>query len=78
MIYPGDKKDRANISYKIKEGSVRHILLTSIQYIIQFNAIIGQVNQVNSIDFLDLNTAMAFENIQEIATKRKSQPKFQF
>jgi len=70
LLYPGDKRDRPTISYKIEEGSVRHILKTSIQYIIGFNAIIGQVNQVQNIDFLDLGTAKAFENIQDIATKR--------
>lgn len=70
LLYPGDKRDRPNISYKIEEGSVKHILKTSIQYIIGFNAIIGQVNQVQNIDFLDLGTVKAFENIQDIATKR--------
>ena len=70
LLYPGDKKDRPTISYKIEEGSVKHILKTSIQYIIGFNAIIGQLNQVQNIDFLDLSTAVAFENIQDIAAKR--------
>jgi hypothetical protein len=70
MLYPGDKKDRPTISYKIEEGSVKHIFKTSIQYIIGFNAIIGQVNQIQNIDFLDLSTARAFENIQDIAIKR--------
>ncbi len=70
LLYPGDKRDRPNISYKIEEGSVKHILKTSIQYIIGFNAIIGQVNHVQNIDFLDLNTARAFENIQDIALKK--------
>lgn len=70
LLYPGDKRERPNISYKIEEGSVKHILKTSIQYIIGFNAIIGQVSQVQNIDFLDLNTARAFENIQDIAAKR--------
>lgn len=70
LLYSGDKKDRPNISYKIEEGSVRHIFKTSIQYIIGFNAIIGQISQVQNIDFLDLGTAKAFENIQGIATKR--------
>ncbi len=70
LLYPGDKRDRPNISYRIEEGSVKHILKTSIQYIIGFNAIIGQVNQVQNIDFLDLNTARAFENIQDIAAER--------
>lgn len=70
LLFPGDKKDRPTISYKMEEGSVKHLLKTSIQYIIGFNAIIGQVNQVQNIDFLDLHTAKAFENIQDVATKR--------
>ena len=70
LLYPGDKKERPNISYKIEEGSVKHVFKTSIQYIIGFNAIIGQINQVENIDFLDINTARAFENIQDIAAKR--------
>ena len=70
LLYPGDKKDRPLISYNIEQGSVRHILKTSIQYIIGFNAIIGQIGVVNNIDFLDLPTAKAFENIQDIASKK--------
>lgn len=70
LFYSGEKKDRPNISYKIEEGSVKHIFKTSIQYIIGFNAIIGQITTVQNIDFLDLSTAKAFENIQDIATKR--------
>jgi hypothetical protein len=70
LLYPGDKKDRPAITYKIEEGSVKHILKTSIQYIIGFNAVIGQVNQVQNIDFLDLSTAKALESIQDIAAKK--------
>ncbi len=70
LLHPGDKKDRQLISYRIEEGSVKHVFKTSIQYIIGFNAIIGQVNLVQNIDFLDLSTSKAFENIQEIASKR--------
>jgi len=70
LLFPGDKKERPAITYRIEEGSVKHILKTSIQYIIGFNAVIGQINQMQSIDFLDLATARAFENIQETATKK--------
>ncbi len=70
LLFPGDKRDRPIISYKIEEGSVKHIFKTSIQFIIGFNAIIGQVNQNQSIDFLDLQTAKAIENIQDIASKK--------
>lgn len=70
LLYSGDKKDRPTISYRIEEGSVKHIFKTSMQYIIGFNAIIGQVNQSQNIDFLDSSTAKAFENIQNTATKK--------
>lgn len=70
LLFPSDKKDRPTISYKIEEGSVRHIIKTSVQYIIGFNAIIGQINEVKNIDFLDLGTARAFENIQSVASKK--------
>lgn len=70
LLYPVDKKDRPVISYNIEQGSVRHIFKTSLQYIIGFNAIIGQVSQAKSIDFLDLPTAKAFENIQRIAKSK--------
>lgn len=70
LLYTGEKKDRPNIAYKIEEGSVKHIFKTSIQFIIGFNAIIGQIQQSQNIDFLELPTAKAFENIQEIAAKK--------
>jgi len=70
LLFPSDKKDRPTISYKIEDGSVRHIIKTSVQFIIGFNAIIGQVNEVQNIDFLELGSARAFENIQDIASKK--------
>ena len=70
LLYSGDKKDRPTISYNIEAGSVKHIFKTSMQFIIGFNAVIGQVNQTQSIDFLDVKTAKAFEHIQNIAIKK--------
>lgn len=69
LLFPHDKKERPTISYRIERGSVRHIFKTSIQYIIGFNAVIGQVGQTNNIDFLDLPSARAIENIQAAASK---------
>lgn len=71
LLFPVDKKDRPTISYKIEEGSVKHLLKTSLQYILGFNAIIGQINDSGNIDFLEHKTARAFENIQETAKKRE-------
>ena len=70
LLFPHEKKERPVISYKIEEGSVKHILKTSIQYIIGFNAILGQITENKSIDFLDLPTARAIEEFQNIAMKK--------
>ena len=70
LLYTGDKKERPIISYNIEKGSVKHIFKTSIQFIIGFNAIIGQVDNSKDINFLELSTAKAFENIQDIAIKK--------
>ncbi len=70
LLVSGDKKDRPVISYQLENGSVRHIFKTSLQFIIGFNAVLGQIASEDSIDFLDLPTARAFENFQETA-KRK-------
>lgn len=69
LLFPYNKKARPILSYKIEEGSVRHIFKTSAQFIIGFNAILGQINSVQNIDFLDQPTAKAIENFQEQALK---------
>ena len=70
LLYFGDKKERPTIGYRIEDGSVKHIFKTSIQFVIGFNALIGQVSHAQNIDFLNVGTAKAFENIQSIATKK--------
>ncbi|NLT51461.1 MAG: hypothetical protein GXX85_11140 [Ignavibacteria bacterium] len=76
LLYPNNKKDRPLITYDIQEGSVKHIFKTPIQYIIGFSAILGQIQESNSIDFLDLKTARAIENIQELSQQKNYE--FQF
>lgn len=70
LLYPNNKKDRPLISYDIKEGSVRHLFKTPVQYIIGFSAILTQIQANNSIDFLDIKTARAIESIQNIALQK--------
>ncbi len=76
LLYPNNKKDRPLITYNIQEGSVRHIFKTPIQYIIGFSAILGQIQETNSIDFLDLKTARAIESIQQLSQQKNYE--FQF
>ncbi|MGK7392481.1 MAG: hypothetical protein ACNS60_19155 [Candidatus Cyclobacteriaceae bacterium M2_1C_046] len=70
LLYPSNKKDRPLISYDIEEGSVKHIFRTSLQAIIGFSAVISQVEKSSSIDFLELKTAQAIENIQSLAYQK--------
>ena len=67
LLFPNDKKDRPTISYGIEKGSVKHIIKTTMQSIIGFNAILAQIATAQNIDFLDLNTAKAIEKFQEIS-----------
>lgn len=70
LLFPADKKERPIISYQLQSGSVRHIFKTAVQYVIGFSALIGQVSQRQTIDFLESTTARAFEAFQNIAIQR--------
>lgn len=70
LLYPNNKKDRPLITYDVQEGSVRHIFSTTMQTIIAFSAIVSQVQTTKSIDFLDIKTAKAFENIQKTSIEK--------
>ena len=70
VLFPGERKERPLISYHIEEGSVKNIFKTTAQTVIGFSAILGQVQSLQNIDFLELNTAKAFETLQETAIKK--------
>ncbi|MGD9629263.1 MAG: hypothetical protein AB7V18_08465 [Pyrinomonadaceae bacterium] len=71
LLFPGGKKDRPIITYEIREGSVKHVLRTTLQAVIGFNAILLSVQENNySIDFLETQTARAFEYFQDAAKKQ--------
>lgn len=70
LLYPNNKKDRPIITYDIEEGSVRHIFKTSIQAVIGFSALLSQVQAQNNIDFLELKTARALEDIQKMSRQK--------
>lgn len=70
LLYPNNKKNRPIITYNIEDGSVRHIFKTSIQTVIGFSALLSQVQAQNSIDFLELKTAKALEEIQKMSRQK--------
>lgn len=67
MLFPDERKDRPLISYKMEEGSVKNSFKTTLQTVIGFSSIIREVVATQNIDFLELNTAKAFESLQETA-----------
>lgn len=69
LLHPYENKKRPIISYEIQNGSVKHIFKTSIQLVIGFNAILGQLNEKLSWDLLEPNTSKAFEKIYHKAQK---------
>lgn len=76
LLMPNKGRERPIISYQIEEGSVKNIFKTSIQYVIAFNAIVLQVKEHQSVDFLDLPTARAFESFQNLASKNNYSVEF--
>lgn len=64
------KKQRPIISYEMLEGSVVHRFKTTMQIVAQFGAVIALVAQNQTLDGLELQTAIAFENIQKTAKAR--------
>ena len=70
LLYPNTKKERPLVTYDIQKGSVKHIFKTTIQTVIGFSAILSQVQSNESIDFLDIKTARAIENIQNLALQK--------
>jgi len=69
LLFPGQKAARPTISYQIKEGSVVHRFTTSLQAVIGFSAIIGQLQTLQRTDFLEPATAKAFDAFQQIAIR---------
>lgn len=70
LLFPLNKKDRPIITYDMKEGSVRHLFKTTIQTVIGFSAVLSQIQVNGSIDFLELKTARAIENIQNLSRQK--------
>lgn len=67
MLFPNSKTGRPIISYNIEPGSVRHIFRTSLQAVASFTAVLNMIVTNQSVDGLEVNTARAFEMIQQSA-----------
>lgn len=70
VIGKSGNQDLKPNNYDIKDGSVKHIFKTTIQTVIGFSAILSQIETNKSIDFLELKTARAIENIQNLSVQK--------
>jgi hypothetical protein len=68
-LYQNDKRNRPTISYEIQGGSTRNIIKTIAEPIITLNAVLGQIGNEKSIDFIDPIQSRAVQNIQEMTVK---------
>ena len=69
MLFPGSKRGRPHISYKIEGGSVQNIFITSRQEVVGFSALLADVQKQKSLDILEHKSALAFENLQKNSDK---------
>lgn len=67
LLYPLHKKERPLISYDVEQGSVKHIFSTGMQALLSLTAVLGEIKSSKSIDFLDVRSARAIEQIQKTA-----------
>ena len=67
FLYPerNDKNKRPLISYKIEEGSARHLFYVPITAALSLNGVIGEIDNRKSIDFLDFKRASIIEKFQK-------------
>jgi hypothetical protein len=69
FLYPerNEKKQRPLISYKLEEGSAKHLFYLPITAVLGFNGMIGEISSRKSIDFLDYKRAEIIEKFQKKA-----------
>lgn len=67
LIATGDSRNRPTISYKIEEGSVKHVFTTVLLVVGSFNFMLSQIIKDGNLDFLDDTRAKAFEYLQKEA-----------
>jgi hypothetical protein len=70
LLFPIGIKGRPLVTYEMQEGSVKHIFRTSMQYAVMLGAVLTQITETGSLDFLELNTAKALEAFQEEAYRK--------
>jgi hypothetical protein len=72
FLYPNRaaKAERPHISYKIEEGSARHLFYLPISGVLLFNGLAGEITKRGNIDFLDHKQAAIIDKFQRKAAEK--------
>ena len=72
FLYPSrnEKLDRPHISYKIEEGSAKHLFFLPISGVLLFNGLTGEIANRGTVDFLDYKRAEIIEKFQRKAKEK--------
>jgi len=70
ILFPKNKKERPMITYNVEEGSIKNKFKTAMQVVIYASALFTQIQERQTIDFLEPKSALAFEAIQTQAMKK--------
>jgi hypothetical protein len=72
FLFPGraEKADRPHISYKIEEGSAKHLFHLPISAVLLFNGLADEISTRGTIDFLDYKRAEIIEKFQKKALEK--------
>jgi hypothetical protein len=69
FLYPtrNEKIDRPHVSYKLEEGSARHLFFLPISGVLLFNGLTGEIANRGTAEFLDYKRAEIIERFQRRA-----------
>lgn len=78
FLYPtrAEKLDRPHISYKLEEGSARHIFYLPISGMLFFNALTTEISNRGNVDFLDYKRAEIIGKFQKKAREHNLEISF--
>lgn len=78
FLYPsrGEKAERPHISYKIEEGSARHLFYLPISGVLLFNGLSAEIMNRENIDFLDNKRAEIIDKFQRRAAEKNLEISF--
>jgi len=78
FLYPtrGEKAERPHISYKLEEGSARHMFFLPISGVLLFNGLSNEISSRGNIDFLDNKRADIIDKFQKKARDKNYQITF--